>query len=65
MLGGAKAGIVRGDGGGICPWSPSWDSLAGTEWGFFGRRNDGICSQSQSWVSLAGAEIVKGKFIEI
>ena len=57
-------GIVGGHGGGICPWSPRWDLLAGTEQGLFRGRGDGIRRRSQSWVFLAGADITKGKLID-
>ena len=66
----SELNIVGGHGGGICPWSPSWDLLAGTEQGILGERGDGIRWGSQSWVLLAGveimadAEIMTGKLIE-
>ena len=49
---------------GFFPWSPNWDSLAGTEQGLLGGRDDGICRQSENWVLFMGTEMMTGKLIE-
>ena len=62
--GGAKVGIVGGHGGGICLWSVSWDSLAGTEQGLLDRHDDETCWRSQSWVLLVSTALIKDKSME-